>query len=45
MGCFVQFRKDEIEDLIDADIIIGNNSKTKIVKYIQEYEKNHKIQR
>ena len=25
MGCFCQFRKDNIAELIDADIIIGNN--------------------
>ena len=41
MGCFVQFRKDEIESLIDADIIIGNNDKSKIIDYLNEYEKNH----
>ena len=42
MGCFVQFRKDEIEDLIDADIIIGNNDKSKILEYLKEYDKSHK---
>ena len=42
MGCFTQFRKEEISDLIDADIIIGNNDKSKIVEYLEEYDKNHK---
>lgn len=42
MGCFTQFRKNEIKDLIDADIIIGNKNKSKILDYIKEYEKNHK---
>ena len=42
MGCFCQFRKDEIESIIDADIIIGNNDKSKVLEYIKEYEKNHK---
>ena len=42
MGCFVQFRKDEIDNLIDADIIIGNNDKSKILDYLKEYDKNHK---
>jgi len=42
MGCFTQFRKDEITDLIDADIIIGNNDKSKVLDYIHDYEKNHK---
>ncbi len=42
MGCFTQFRKEEISDLIDADIIIGNNDKSKIIEYLKEYDKNHK---
>ena len=42
MGCFVQFRKNEIKDLIDADIIVGNNKKSKIIDYINEFEKNQK---
>ena len=41
-GCFCQFRKDEINSLIDADIIIGNKNKSKILNYIKEYEKDHK---
>lgn len=41
-GCFCQFRKDEINSLIDADIIIGNKNKSKILDYINEYETNHK---
>ena len=42
MGCFVQFRKNEIKNLIDADIIVGNNKKSKIIDYINEFEKNQK---
>ncbi len=41
-GCFCQFRKDTIGELIDADIIIGNKNKSKIIKYINQYEKDHK---
>ena len=41
-GCFCQFRKDNIDSLINADIIIGNRNKSKIVYYLKEYEKNHK---
>ena len=41
-GCFCQFRKDTINELIHADIIIGNRNKSKIVKYIKEFENNHK---
>ena len=42
IGCFTQFRNQEIESLIDADIILGNSDKSKIVDYIKEYEKNKK---
>jgi len=42
MGCFTQFRSNEIEKLIDADIIIGNNDKSKIIDYLDEYFKNKK---
>ncbi len=40
-GCFCQFRKDNIDTLINADIIIGNRNKSKIIDYINKYEKNH----
>lgn len=42
MGCFCQFRNQEITSLIDADIIIGNKDKSKIIDYINEYYKSHK---
>lgn len=42
MGCFCQFKKDNIEDLIDADIIIGNRYKSKIIKYLDKYFKTKK---
>ena len=42
MGCFTQYRQKEIKNLIDADIIIGNKNKSKIIDYIKEYEKNSK---
>ena len=42
MGCFCQFRNSEIEDLIDADIILGNKNKHKVFEYLKEYESNHK---
>ena len=42
MGCFTQFRSNEIKNLINADIIIGNKNKSKILDYIKEWEKNKK---
>ena len=40
MGCFCQFRQNEIKDIINADIIIGNKDKSKIIDYIENYDKN-----
>ena len=42
LGCFTQFRRNEITDLINADIILGNKDKSKILDYIKEFEKNRK---
>ena len=36
MGCFSQLNKDNI----DADIIIGNKHKSKLIELIEEYKKN-----
>ncbi len=41
LGCFCQFRKDNIEELIDADIILGNKDKSKVLELLNEYNKNH----
>ena len=42
MGCFCQFKKDSILDYINADIIIGNKYKSKILDLIHEFEKTKK---
>ena len=42
MGCFCQFREKEITELINADIIIGNRDKSKILDYINKFEKTKK---
>ena len=42
MGCFCQFRENDIKELINADIIIGNRDKSKILDYINEFEKTKK---
>ena len=39
MGCFTQFVNGDVDN---ADIIIGNKDKSKIVSLIDEYIKNHK---
>ena len=42
LGCFCQYRKDNIAELINADIIIGTKNKSKIIKYINRYLKDNK---
>jgi threonylcarbamoyladenosine tRNA methylthiotransferase MtaB len=38
MGCYTQLNKDDI----DADIVLGNKYKSKIIDLIEEYKKNRK---
>lgn len=41
MGCFVEYKKDEIKDILpEADIIIGNNDKSKVREYLTKYLSN-----
>lgn len=42
MGCFCEAQKENISNIIDADIIIGNKDKSKIISYLEEYKKNKK---
>ena len=42
VGCFCQNKKDDIEKYIDADIILGNKDKSKILEYVDEYMVNKK---
>lgn len=37
MGCYSQVKSEEI----DADIVLGNKDKSRIVEYIEEYLENH----
>ena len=36
-GCYVQVAKTEIEDIEEINIILGNNEKKEIVKYVENY--------
>ena len=43
MGCYSQLNYDDIKSLGDnIDIILGNNDKSKLLEYIEEYKKNKK---
>ncbi len=39
-GCYIQYKKGEIENINDVDIIIGNKDKSKIVDYVEQYLKD-----
>ena len=44
-GCYAQVAKEELKDIKEIDLILGNNEKKEIVQYIEQYIKeNHKIQ-
>ena len=43
LGCFVEYNKDTIKDIMpEIDIIIGNNDKSIVVDLIKDYMINHK---
>lgn len=37
LGCFCQNKRNNIREYIDADIILGNYDKSKVVDYLEEY--------
>ena len=45
-GCYVQVAKDDIKQMPEVDIIIGNNEKKDIIQYVEEFikEKNKKVE-
>ena len=45
-GCYAQVGKEELEKIEEIDLILGNNEKNDIVKYVEEYlrEQNKKIE-
>ena len=40
VGCYAQVAKDTLEEIDEIDLILGNNEKKDIVKYIEEYNKD-----
>ena len=42
VGCYVQVAEKELKDIKEIDIVLGNNEKKDIVKFIQEFEKQNK---
>ena len=44
-GCYVQVAKDELEQMPEIDLVLGNNEKKEIVKHVEEFiAKNEKIE-
>ena len=39
VGCYAQVSKDKLEDIEEVDLILGNNEKKDIVKYIEDFQK------
>ena len=44
VGCYAQVAKNELEKIDEIDIVLGNNEKKDIIKYVNEYNNNIKIQ-
>lgn len=43
VGCYAQVAKDELEKMEEIDLVIGNNEKVDIVKYVGQALENKKI--
>jgi len=39
VGCYAQVSKDKLEEIEEVDLILGNNEKKEIVKYVEEFQK------
>ena len=41
VGCYAQVAKNELAKIPEIDLVLGNNEKVEIVKYVEEYINNH----
>ena len=41
VGCYAQVAKEELSKIPEIDLVLGNNEKVEIVKYIEEYLKEN----
>jgi len=39
VGCYAQVSKDNLEKIEEVDLILGNNEKKEIVKYVEKFQK------
>ena len=43
-GCYAQVAKDEVEKMSEIDVVIGNDEKKEIIKYVEKFiQENRKI--
>ena len=43
-GCYAQVAKEDLKDIKEIDLILGNNEKKEIVKYVEKYiDEKHQI--
>lgn len=45
IGCYAQVAKQELEKISEIDIVLGNNEKAQIIKYVEEFIKKNKKQK
>lgn len=43
VGCYAQVSKEKLEKIEEVDLILGNNEKKEIVKYVEEFNKEKLI--
>ena len=41
IGCYAQVSKEALEEIEEVDLILGNNEKKDIIKYLEEYIQNN----
>ncbi len=43
-GCYIQVAKEQVENIQEVDLILGNNEKKEIVEIVENYQKENKKQ-
>ena len=43
-GCYIQVAKEQVENIQEVDLILGNNKKKEIVEIVENYQKENKKQ-
>lgn len=43
VGCYAQVGKEELEKIDEIDVVLGNNEKKEIVKYVEKYVEDNEL--